>query len=502
MRLFGALAVFFRVSNTHCVRCCALALGAGLCALAQAADWPQFRGPNASGLADAAPLATEWDKERNVAWKVAVPGVGWSSPIVLGDKLFLTTAVTENQQKPSAGGGGFGGGRGERRRPEEPEGEARGPRRGRPEGGPGGDQAEGPRRRGGGGGGFGRRGGGAPPDALYRWEVLCLDRKTGDVLWTQTAVEKKPSIPTHRTNTYASETPVTDGERLYAYFGMTGLYCYDLAGKLLWSKDLGTFPMVSDWGTGSSPVLHGDLLFVQCDNEQESFLVAFDKRTGDEKWRAKRDERSSWSTPYLWKNKLRTELVTGGQVVRSYDPSTGKVLWEMSGLNGRCSATPVGNDEMVYFGTGGGMGTGPLVALKAGASGTLELEGDDDQSKQFIAWSAPRGGPPMASPLLYQGFLYVLDQRGGLLTCYDAATGKEAYRQRVPDAQGFTSSPWAADGKIYCLDGNGQTFVVAAGPEFKLLAHNPLDAMCWASPAMADGALYLRTVDDLYCIRP
>lgn len=490
--------------------------------VAIATEWPQFRGADGSGVANQQSLPVEWSQDKNIEWKVKVPGVAWSSPIVWGERLYVTTAATENQPKPTSGGGGFGrfG-----RRPPRGDGEGPGaerPERPRPprdagEGGPPrADNGDGPndpgpprrdrpeRRRegnrpGGGRGGFGRSA--EPPASVYKWEVLCLDRKTGEVLWNQTAAEHRPTIPTHRTNTYASETPVTDGERIYAYFGMTGIFCYDMDGNLLWKQELGSFPMMNGWGTGSSPILADDLVIIQCDNEKESFIVAFDKKTGQQKWRDDRDERSTWSTPYLWKNKSRTELVTGGSSrIRSYEPATGKILWEMTGLSGRAASTPVGDDELVYFGTGGGMGVGPLVAIRAGAAGEFSL--DSRQSADGpIAWVADRGGPPMASPLLYEGHLYILDQRGGILTCYDARTGKVAYKERLAGATGFTASPWAADGKVYCTDGDGTTFVLTAGPKFELISKNPLGEMVWSSPALADGDLFLRTVDYLYCIR-
>jgi outer membrane protein assembly factor BamB len=321
------------------------------------------------------------------------------------------------------------------------------------------------------------------------------------VLWKQLAAEKKPTISTHRTNTYASETPVTDGQRVYAYFGMTGVYAYDMEGKLAWSKDLGSYSMRNGWGTGSSPALDAERLYIQCDNEDKSFLVALDKKTGAEVWRAPRsNEGSSWSTPYLWKNKVRTELVAVGRTVRGYDPATGKVLWELGGVEGRVAATPVGDEAHLYVGTGGGQsGGGPLFAIKAGASGDITLK-DDQSSGEGVAWSAQRSGPSMPSPLLFKGHLYVLDQRG-TLACYDAATGKQAYRERLPDARQFAASPWAYDGKLFCLDEEGQTHVVQTGAEFKVLAKNPVGETCWASPAIAQGALFLRGAEHLFCIK-
>ncbi len=590
-----------------------------------AGDWPQFRGPNSTGLADDAKAPSEWGPDKNVLWKVQIPGVAWSCPIVTGDKVLVTTAITENQRKPQAGGG-FGGGppAGAGGRPggfsPPPPGQLLPPfvqerlnlsaeqkkqleelqkkvdavlaktltdgqmkqLKDRPQGfggrgGPGGftpapagqvlsaslqeslklsaDQkkdldalqkevdgvmakllSEEQRKQltarpgfgrggfgpgGSGPGGFG--GGGKPPDVLYRWEVHCLDRRTGKLLWKQLALEAKPRIPTHGSNTYASETPVTDGERVYAYFGMHGLFCYDLAGKLVWKKDLGAFPTQMGWGTASSPVLDGERLFLQIDNEEKSFLVALDKVTGDEQWRVSRSERTNWSTPIIWKNKQRTELVTSGsQKLRSYDPATGKVLWELSMGGGQSSSSPVGDAEMLYVGLsgmgggGGGFGGGPgggrpggpgggfggaggLFAIRAGASGDLSLkEGQTDSAA--VAWSHSRTGPEMASPLVYRGHVYIFGRNGGIVTCYDARTGKQVYRERISGARAFWASPWASDGKIFCLDDGGSTHVLQAGPEFKVLGKNSLDEMFWATPAVAGRALFLRSVDHLYCI--
>ncbi len=490
----------------------------GMVTATRAENWPQFRGPAASGIVAQSQLPSTWSAEKNIAWKAKLPGVAWSQPVVWDERIFVTSAITENQQPPAVGGPG--GGRGG---PNGPPGARRGARGDREDGPRPGNQAEGNRREGGrpeaergegarpdeerrgqrgpgGRGGFGRSA--QPPDQLYRWVVMCLDRDSGKLLWERVAHEGKPTIPTHRSNTFASETPIVDGERVYAYFGMTGLYCYDLGGKLLWKKDLGSFPMSSGWGTGSSPALEGDRLFVQCDNEEASFLVALDKRTGDELWRVDREEESNWSTPYVWKNKHRTELVTaGGGKMRSYDPATGKVLWEVAGISGRCSATPVGTDDLLYVGVGGGRGgAGPLVAIRASAEGELDLA--DTSAESGIAWSTPRAGPPMASPLIYDGAIYVLEQRGGIISCYDAQTGKERYKKRLEGAAGFTASPWAFDGKIYCLDETGQTFVIAPGPEPDVQAINKLDDQFWSSAAVAGNHLLLRGVNYLYSIAP
>jgi outer membrane protein assembly factor BamB len=454
----------------------------GLCfgcltAVGRGGDWPQFRGPNGSATATDKELPAEWNVQKNVAWKIEVPGYGWSSPIVWGDKVFVTSAVSDKQPKPTGGFGPPGGG-----------------------GGPG---------------GFGR--GPRPPDAVYKWEVYCLNAADGKVIWKQTAAEHKPTIPKHGSNTYATETPVTDGERVYAYFGMTGVFCYDLAGKELWKADLGSYSMMFGHGTGGSPMLDDGRLFIQCDNEEKSFLIALDAKTGKELWRERRSERTTWSTPLVWKNEERTEIVClGAPKVRSYDPATGKQLWELGGMNGQVKASAVASSELLYVGTGGGptgfggpgggRGPGgmssarPLFAVKAGASGDLTLK-TGETSSDGVAWYLPKAGPATASPLLYDGFLYIVEERGGFLTCLEAKTGKEVYRERLQGARGFTSSPWACDGKVYFLSDDGDTFVVQAGEKFKLLGRNKLDEMCWASPAIAGNALFLRTVEHLYCFK-
>jgi outer membrane protein assembly factor BamB len=336
---------------------------------------------------------------------------------------------------------------------------------------------------------------------VYRWKVLCLDGATGKVLWERTAHEGKPRIPKQAANTYASETPATDGERVIAYFGMTGVYCYDLSGKLLWSKDLGAYPMQMGQGTGSSPVLDAERVFVQCDNEKASFLVALDKKTGDEVWRVARDEKSNWSTPYLWENKQRTELVTaGGTKMRSYRPEDGKLLWEIS-ASGNAYTTPVGDEELLYVEAAGGMmgGRGLLAAVRAGATGDISLKAGETAGA-FVAWSEPVTTRRLASPLLYAGCLYSLDQQGGIIRCCDAKTGKQHYRQRLAEVKGFTASPWASDGKVFCLDQDGVTVVLEASPQLKVVATNKLDEMFWSSAAVVGERLLVRGVDHLYCI--
>jgi outer membrane protein assembly factor BamB len=555
----------------------------------RAADWPQFRGPNNAGVSTDMGLPSAWGAEKNIAWKIRIPGYGWSCPIVCGNKVFVTTAVSEKQKPPEAfvypgpdagkrSGGPAGGRPGassqqalplltpamverlkltdkqkeqvekfqkefaakqrelfmkasetmqKAQNDKDPEAQSKageslrqavmamvktrgdylGKLRDRLDDGQKKvldqlrkEEAAAP-------GMAGMGPAPKPPNEVYRWEIYCLDAADGKVLWKQIAAQHKPTIPTQASNTYASETPVTDGERVYAYFGMTGLYCYDFAGKLLWSKDLGSYAMMMGWGTGSSPALDDERVFVQCDNEVKSFLAAFDKKSGKELWRVSREEKSTWCTPFVWRNKQRTELVAAGaKRIRSYDPASGKVLWELgkagakTGGMAAASATPVADEELLYVSTGSDFGVAPLFAIKAGASGDLTPP-PNGTAGDGIAWSLRRGGPSMASPLLYGGYLYVLDQGGGFVTCYEARSGKSVYRERLPGARGFTASPWAYEGKIFCLDQDGRTFVLQAGPEFKVLGKNEIREMCWATPAAANASLFLRSREHLYCIR-
>lgn len=435
----------------------AVVLGLGfVAASALGNEWTQFRGPNGNSVANEAKHPAEWSEDSNVAWKVKIPGRGWSQPVVAGDKVFVTTAVTENEEKPKRFDGGVT---------------------------PGAKDA-------------------TKDD--YQWKVFCLSLKTGKVLWEQTPYEGKPPMPKHRGNTYASETPVTDGERIIAYFGNKGLACYDLAGKPQWSKSLGEFPMQAGWGSGSSPVIVGDAVVIQCDNNKSSFLLGLDKKSGDELWRIARDEQSNWSTPYLWKNKLRTELVVaGGKKMRSYDPVTRELLWEMAG-SGRTSVSPVGDDELLYVDSVQGFWGSPgrFAAIRAGASGDISLPDEKTTSSKFVAWSLMFKSYRNSSPLLFGGGLYMLEQSGGIVRCFDPKTGKVLYQQRLPESTGFAASPWANDGKVFLLDDSGVTVVLEPGPEFKLISSNRLnDEIFWSSAAISQSQLLLRGQQHLYCIR-
>jgi outer membrane protein assembly factor BamB len=429
-----------------------VALLMNLSALGQA-NWPQFRGPRA-GVAEDQVLPDTWSTSEHIAWTVEIPGRGWSSPIVWGDRVFVSTAVAEGDIEMPKTGLYLGGNRD------------------------------------------------TPSDKVHLWKVYCIDLNTGKVLWGAVAHKDRPKYALHIKNSHASETPVTDGERVYAYFGNVGLFCYDFDGHLLWSKRWDAVKTRYNWGTAASPVLYKDRLYIISDNEEQSFLAALDTKTGEQVWRVDRDEKSNWATPCIWENSERTELVTSGTgKVRSYD-LTGKPLWELAGATSIAIPTPFATDGLLYV-TGGFVADSvrPLYAIRPGADGDITLKGGQS-SNEFIAWSQRKAGPYNPTPVAYQGYVYVLYDRG-LLSCFEAKTGKEVYVgvRIAAGANAFTASPWANNGKLFCLSEDGDTFVIHAGPEFKLLGCNKLQEMCMATPAAVRGRLLLRTLSRLYCVR-
>lgn len=423
------------------------------CASASAQDrWPQFRGAQSIGVAEDANLPDKWSATDNVAWKTDVPGVGWSSPIVWGDKIFVTSVINAGETEPPKKGLYFGGERG-------------------------------------------------LPTAEHRWMVYAVDFKTGKILWEREVFRAVPKTTRHLKNSYASETPVTDGERVYAYFGNVGLFCFDLNGKPLWNQMFEAKKTRYGWGTAASPVLYKDRLYIVNDNEEQSYLMALDKKTGKQLWRIERDKETNWATPYVWENEKRTELIVSAtKAVRSYDLG-GKLLWEFKGMSSIAIPMPFSKHGLLYIASGYvGDQHRPVYAVKPGASGDISLK-EGETSNQFIVWYQRQAGPYNPSPIVYGDLYYTLLDRG-FFTAHDARTGKEVYgKQRIDPAAGaFTSSPWAYNGKIFCLSEDGDTFVIQAGNEYKLLGKNSLDELCMATPAIAKGSLIIRTASKLYRI--
>ena len=413
--------------------------------------WRQFRGP-AAGVAEGAGLPETWSTTSNIAWRLDIPGRGWSSPVVAGDRIYLTSVIAAQPEEPAKKGLYFGGNRET-----------------------------------------------APPDE-HRWMIYAVDWKTGKVAWER-EVHRGNAPARHLKNSYASETPVTDGDRVYAYFGSVGVFCFDRDGHPVWSQPLGPFRTRFGWGTAASPVLHQGRLYIVNDNEEQSFLEALDAKTGKQIWRVARDEGSNWATPFIWENGRRTEIVTAGtRRVRAYDLD-GKLLWEFGGLSSITIPTPFAKFDLLYVSSGYvGDNVRPIYAVRPGASGDISLKGDAT-SGEFIAWYERQGASYNPSPLVYGDYYYTL-MDFGLLTCRDARTGKEIYgKQRInPTGAAFTASPWAYNNKIFALSEDGDTYVIAAGPEFKVLAKNPLDEMCLATPAVYRSSLIVRTASHLYRI--
>jgi outer membrane protein assembly factor BamB len=425
--------------------------------IADPAQWPQWRGPFFTGMARTG-APTEFSETKNVKWKVPIAGRGFSTPVVWGDKIFLTTAVptgkaaapeaASNQAAPGAGGG------------------RRGP------GGPG----------------------GAGAGVEHKFVVMALDRKTGKTLWereAKTAVPHEGHHPAY--GSFASNAPVTDGKYLYASFGSRGIYCYDLDGKLIWERDLVQMRIRLQFGEGSAPALYGNLLIHHFDQESDSFVVALDKRTGKEVWRAGRDEMSSWSTPFIadYKGKKQV-IISATKKVRSYEPETGKLIWECAGLGANVIPQPVQYNDTVLVMSG--FRDPKLMAIRLGKEG--DLTGTD-----AVLWSQTRGLSYTPSPVLDDNKYYTLTDTG-MLSCFNATTGEPYYQQqRLLQADSFKASPVGAGGRLYLASENGTVTVVKMGEKFDVLATNTMaDQVFVASPVVVEGDLFLRSKTHLFCV--
>jgi outer membrane protein assembly factor BamB len=440
-------------------------------------DWPRFRGPDANPTSANARLPEKWSKTENVEWAADIPGRGWSSPVVSGGRVFLTTVITDGKSKVPQTGTEYSN-----------EYLAELSKQGL-------SQAEVLKR-------LNERDIEMPEEVQVHYFLYCLDLKSGAVNWKKEFHSGRPPGGRHRKNSFASETPVTDGKNVYLYVANLGLYAFDLKGKQVWHTPLEANPIYLEFGTGASPVLHGDQLIIASDNEKQQFLASYDKRTGKQLWRTNREvgpkgRRSGWATPFVWTNPARTEIVTIGPTEAvSYDLE-GKELWRLGGMSATPIPTPFAHEGLLYI--NGGRGA-LLFAVKPGASGNISLK-QGERSNEFIVWSEPRAGTYLPTPVLYDGGLYALTETG-ILSRFDAKTGKLTYKTRIDPAAGFfTSSPWAYNGKIFCLSEEGKTFVIAAGEKFELLHANPLEDMAQATPALVGDRVLLRTERTLYSLR-
>jgi outer membrane protein assembly factor BamB len=424
---------------------------------AVAGDWPQFRGPAGSGIGDGTKPPVHWDavKGVNVVWSAEIPGLANSSPVVWGDRVFVTTAISSDP-KQTFRTGLYGD--------TDPVNDS----------------------------------------SPHKWKVMSLDKKTGKTLWEQTAHEGIPKTKRHPKSSQASPSPATDGKIVVAYFGSEGLYAYSVEGKLLWTKDLGLqnagwfFDPDSEWGAASSPVIHKNMVIVQCDRQKDSFIAAFDLKDGRELWRTARAEIPTWGTPTVVEGKDHTEVATNGtKAIRGYDAETGKQLWTLGPNSEVTCTTPVFGHGLIFV-TAGYPPVRPIYAIKFGSSGDLTLK-DGKESSDAIAWSKQRGGVYLPSPIVIGDYLYLVGNNG-ILTSYEAKTGTRVYEQRVGEGGSFVASLVAAAGKLYITSEDGDVYVVKTGPQYELLSKNPMGEAILATPALAGDLLLVKGARHLFAI--
>lgn len=421
-------------------------------------SWPSFRGPGASGISERQNLPDAWNGKsgENIIWRTPIPGLAHSSPIVWGNRIFVTSAISS---RPNA-----------TFRP-------------------------------------GLYGAGDASDdrSRHRWMIYALDTRTGAIVWERIAHEGEPRQKRHIKSTYASASPATDGRSVVAWFGSEGVYAYDVEGNFRWKVDLGRLDVGAydvpevEWGTASSPILWNDLVILQCDTQTDSFLLALDLATGQTVWKTDRQELPSWGTPTVVSTATGPQLVTNASnFIRGYDPRTGKELWRLGGSSKITAPTPFLADGLVVVASGRGPER-PIFVVRPEARGNITLP-ENRTSSNEIAWSRTGRGPYMPTPLAYKGLLYVVGNNG-LFDAYDLKTGDEIYRQRLPHlGNGFSASPVAADGKIYVSGEDGEIAVVAAGREFRHIATNTMGELLMATPALSDGMMFVRGASTLFAI--
>ncbi len=423
------------------------------------ANWPSFRGHRAGGVAEGQHLPLTWngDSGQNIRWKTPIPGLSHSSPVIWGERIYVSTAVI-------------------------PDGVAT-YRHGLYGDGTTSDDKE----------------------KVHRWQLICIDKKSGKVLWTRTAFEGRPRSGRHIKATQADSSPATDGKVVVAFFGSEGVVAYTTAGELLWKKDLGVLDLGAynapqyEWGTASSPVIFDGLVFVQCDTQAEDFIVALDTQSGEEVWRTAREELPSWGSPTIYDGAGRAELITNGSnFIKSYDPTTGKELWRLGGSSKITAPTPVFKDDLIIVASGR-RPEKPIFAVRAGATGDISLA-DGETSGGSVVWSKRGRGPYMPTPIIYGDYLYSINNNG-ILDCYEVESGREIYRQRIPhQGGGFSGSPVAADGRIYLPSEDGDIFVIRAGTEFEMVAKNDMGERLMATPALSEGVMYVRGERHLFAV--
>jgi len=420
-------------------------------------QWPSFRGYYSSGVLDNANLPDTWDVEtnQNILWKFRVPGLGLASPIVWGDRLFIATAVSEMDDK------GFKTGM------------------------------------------YGSVGS-VDDDSEHEWKIFCLDKTTGELLWEKTAYTGVPQVKRHPKSSHANSTLATDGKSVVAFFGSEGLYCYDMDGLLKWKKDFGLLRSVffsmenAEWEFASSPIIHDGVVIVQCDVLENSFVAAYEANSGKEIWKKEREEYPGWCTPNIYYDGEKTRVVLNGYLHRgAYDFHTGEEVWRMSGGGDIQIPTPIVDGDMIFFNSAHGKQS-PVYAIHTSAQGDLTLQ-DGESTNEYIRWSITRGGAYMQTMLVYGDYLYNCRWNGSV-SCYNAQTGQEIWKNKAGSGNSYISSPVASDGKIYIADDEGMVYIIAAGPEYKFIAENSLGEICMATPAITDNIIFFRTLNYVIAI--
>lgn len=466
-------------------------------------NWPQWRGPTANGVAIDANPPLKWDEKTNIKWKVAIPGESSATPIVWGDKVFVIAAVkTDKKGKvdPNAKAQPqrkrqtftkkqieeFRKRFAKRRKQNQQAGGNRKTGKTQRKGRSGGRQRRGGRR---GFFGFGSR----TPTNIYKFNVICLDRKSGKVVWQKTANEVLPHEGKRSDASFAPCSPVTDGKNLYVSFGSRGIYCYDLNGNLKWKRDLGKMDIVMSFGEGTSPVVHNGTVIVNWDHQGDSFIYALDSETGKNKWKVARNERTTWATPLIVEHKGRTHVITSASNrIRSYDLETGKVIWECSGMTRNVIPSPLASNGYVYCFSGFRGNSGMAISL--------DSKGDVSDSDKVL-WHVDRGTPYVPSPLLYGEQIYYLQRNSGILSSVDVKTGKQLFaNKRLPDLRTVYASVVGAGGYVFITDRSGATRIVKHGPKFESIGTNKLEAVINSSPAIVGNQIFMRSNTHVYCI--
>ena len=420
-------------------------------------QWSQYRGYLSSGVLDGANLPETWDlkKNDNILWNIEVPGLGLSSPVIWDEKLFITTAISAADKDGLKKGiyGDIGS---------------------------------------------------VEDESEHEWKLYCINKRTGEILWDKVSFRGIPEQKRHPKSSHANCSAATDGKYVIAFYGSEGLYCYDMDGKLVWEKDFGVLRSVffrvesAEWEFASSPIIYNGKVIIQCDVMENSFLAAYDVKSGEELWKKERDEYPGWCTPNIYKADEKVRIAVNGYKHRGgYDFETGEEIWRMSGGGDIQIPTPIIGKDLVYFNSAHGPQS-PIMAIQSNAEGDITLS-EGQRSNAFVKWSIPRGGSYMQTMLLYENYIYNLGWNGRL-ACYNAENGDEIYNKKLGRSLSFTASPVASDGRIYSVSDDGKVFIIKSGVEFEIVSQNKLDDICMVTPAITENIIFFRTQKSLIAV--